>query len=119
MQPEPHPTQRFPPNSGESQEADKEKQHTVSTIPTAGIVTGPQCPRADIQAQPPPTINLKSRTSPHSIPETTFRSSHTPGPQRACSRQLCNPLRSLGPGHWVGALPQSPGFKTSTWQSCT
>lgn len=51
----------------------------------------------DTQPQLPPAVKLKSRPLPHSIPKTNFRSSHTPDPQRASSRKLCNLLRSLGP----------------------
>lgn len=120
-QPEPHPNQRLLPDSGGGKEGSKEQQHSQPIL-TAGRTSrlseyGRQIPS---QLQPlPAAAKLKSRPSPHSIPKTNFRSSHTPDPQRASSRKLCNLLRSLGPRHWVGTLPQPPGFKASIWQSRT
>lgn len=65
---------------------------------------------------PPLSLSLGLHHTP--LPKQPSEAA-TPQIPREQARKLRNPLRSLGPGHWVGALPQSPGFKTSTWQSCT
>lgn len=114
MQPEPHTNQRTSSQLQELQKADKEMQHVVSPALAAERIRR-QMPKP----LPPPATKLESRTSQPSIPKTTFGSSHAPDPQRASSRKPGDPLRALGPRHWAGASPQSPGFKASTWQSCT